>query len=197
MDVEKQIEELSKYQGRESLSVRGVVENLQQFEEDLGEVVNVLESKVEDVDRRRAEHQRQIQNLTEKLEAVEIESKMVQKSRDEAKAREEEIRRQLRNAEERLQKVEEEFSILKSEANSALKNAENIPKLSQYKKLMYKISKMTFDQKKEDHIKGFVVNTRLDDVHVFDFNTQNHSAQFISNYVWDLIAGSADKAWRL
>ena len=195
MDLEKQLEELSKYGIREPVSLAEVERSLNQFDQDLGEVVNVLESKIDDIDRRRAEHQKQIQKLTEKLEAVEAESKMVQSSMNEAKAREEDVRCQLRKAEESLQKVEEEFSIFKSETNSALKNAQNIPKLSQYKRLMYKITRMTFDKKKEDHIKGFVVNSRLDDVHVFDFNTENHSAQFISNYVWDLIAGSADKAW--
>ena len=61
---------------------------------------------------------------------------------------------------------------------------------------MYKISRMTFDKYKERNIRGFVVNTREDDVNSFNFNTENYSAQFISNYVWDLIANGVDEAWK-
>ena len=105
------------------------------------------------------------------------------------------MRAELKTAEEKLLKVEEEFSNFKKEADSALKTAENIPKLSQYKKLIYQISKMTFDIHKANRIRGFVMNTRQDDVYTFEFNPESQSPQFISNYVWELIANGADEAW--
>ena len=195
-DIEKQIEDLSKYLDRESVCVTEVDKSLNQFNRDLEDVVKVLETKLDDIDRRRAEHQQKIEILTVQLEALDSEWKMVETSKNEAKAQEEEIKGQLRQAEEKLKKVEAEFITLKEENDSALKMAENIPKLSECKRLMYKISRMTFDKYKERNIRGFVVNTREDDVNSFNFNTENYSAQFISNYVWDLIANGVDEAWK-
>ena len=195
-DIEKQIEDLSKYLDRESVCVTEVDKSLNQFNRDLEDVVKVLETRLDDIDRRRAEHQQKIEIFTEQLEALDSDWKMVETSKNEAKAQEEEIKGQLRQAEEKLKKVEAEFITLKEENDSALKMAENIPKLSECKRLMYKISRMTFDKYKERNIRGFVVNTREDDVNSFNFNTENYSAQFISNYVWDLIANGVDEAWK-
>ena len=125
-DIEKQIEDLSKYLDRESVCVTEVDKSLNQFNRDLEDVVKVLETRLDDIDRRRAEHQQKIEIFTEQLEALDSEWKMVETSKNEAKAQEEEIKGQLRQAEEKLKKVEAEFISLKEENDSALKMAENI-----------------------------------------------------------------------
>ena len=141
--------------------------------------------------------QQEIKIFTEKMEVLEAQLRETEVLKTDATARQAEGRAELKTAEEKLLKVEEEFSNFKKEADSALKTAENIPRLSQYKRLMYKISKMTFDVPKANRIRGFVMNPRLDDVSTFDFNKgdKSQSAQFISNYVWELIANGADEAW--
>ena len=63
---------------------------------------------------------------------------------------------------------------------------------------MYSISKLTFDETKKDNIiKGFVINPAKDDVGTFTFNTQDPgvSSHFITNYIWDLIAAGASSEW--
>ena len=200
MDLDKQIEDLCKYvdkDTRDSTCLAEVDKSMSNFHQDVETVVNDLQLKLDDIDRRRAGHQQEIQILTEKMEVLEAQLREAEVLKNEAGARNLEVRAELKKAEEELLKVEEEFTNFKNEADSALKTAENIPKLSQYKRLMYKISKMTFDTRKANRIRGFVMNTRLDDVYTFDFNKgdKSQSAQFISNYVWELIANGADEAW--
>merc|ERR1711997_506128 len=101
------------------------------------------------------------------MEVLEAQQRETEVLKNDAGAREAEVRAELKKAEEKLLKVEEEFTNFKKEADSASKTAENIPKLSQYKRLMYKISKMTFDIPKANRIRGFVMNPRLDDVYTF------------------------------
>ena len=200
MDVDKQIEDLCRYvdkASRDSTSLAEVDKSRANFDQDLETVVNDLQLKLADIDRRRAGHQQEIKVLTEKMGVLEAQLRKAEVCKNEVGACNLEVRAELKKAEEKLLRVEEEFTNFNKEADSALKTAENIPQLSQYKRLMYKISKMTFDTAKENRIRGFVMNPRLDDVYTFDFNKQDksQSAQFISNYVWDLIANGADEAW--
>ena len=198
MDIERQIEEISKYvdMASEPICVTEVNQNMVKFNQDLEDVLNVLEAHSDDIDSRRNKQLQEIQKMNEQPAALDAEWKLVQADRNEATARQAEVIGQLKAAEEKLRQVEEEIINFKKETESALKMAENIPKLSQCKRLMYKISRLTFDKNRENTIRGFVVNTRADDVHSFKFNTENHSPQFISNYVWDLIAAGTDDAWR-
>lgn len=198
MDIDKQIEDLCKYVDKEtceSTYLGEVDKNMANYHQELESVVNDLQLKVDDIDRRRAGHQQEIRLLTEKMEDLEAKLRQAEVLKNDARAKDSEVRAELKKAEEKLLKVEEEFTNFKREADSALKTAENIPKLSQYKRLMYKISKMTFDIHKTNRIRGFVMNTRVDDVYTFDFNPESQSSQFISNYVWELIANGANEAW--
>merc|ERR550519_3181865 len=74
---------------------------------------------------------------------------------------------------EALEKVEEAKRALdqfKSEAEKVSEMANNVPKLSQNKKLYYSVSRLTFDKSaKKNEVKGFVVNPRKDDVNTFNF----------------------------
>ena len=198
MDIDKQIEDLCKHvdkNTRESTCLREVDKNMANFHQDVETVVNDLQLKVDDIDRRRAGHQQEIKVLSEKMKVLEVQLRDAEVLKNEAEAQNSELRQEMKTAEEKLLKVEEEFSNFQKEADSALKTAENTPKLSQYKRLMYKISKMTFDIHKTNRIRGFVMNTRVDDVYTFDFNPESQSSQFISNYVWELIANGANEAW--
>ena len=200
MDIDKQIEDLCNYVDKassDSTYLAEVDKNRANFDQDLETVVNDLQLKLADIDRRRTGHQQEIKVLTEKMKMLEAQLREAEAYKKEVVACSLEVQAELKKAEEKLLKVEEEFDNFKKEADSASKTAENIPKLSQYKRLMYKISKMTFDTPKANRIRGFVMNTRLDDVYTFDFNKEDksQSAQFISNYVWDLIANGADDAW--
>jgi hypothetical protein len=101
-------------------------------------------------------------------------------------------------SEEKLQKVNDAFKNFKQEAEKVSEMAANVPKLSQNKKMMYSISRLTLDKSaKEEDIKGFVVNPLKDDVNTFNFNTsdQGMSSHFITNYLWDLIAAGTSKEW--
>ena len=200
MDIDKQIEDLCKHvdkNTRESTCLGEVDKNMANFHQDVETVVNDLQLKVDDIDRRRAEHQQEIKALSEKMKVLEVQLRDAEVLKNEAEAQNLELRQEMKTAEEKLQKVEEEFTNFKMEAESALKTAENIPKLSQFKTLMYTISKMTIDVNNPNRMSGFVVNTKAGDVHTFDFNKKDksQSSQFISNYVWDLIANGADDAW--
>ena len=44
---------------------------------------------------------------------------------------------------------------------------------------------------------GFVVNPRKDDVNTFDFNYSDPgvSKQFVTNYLWDVIAAGVKPVW--
>eukprot|EP00092_Neocalanus_flemingeri_P026264 GFUD01028468.1.p1 GENE.GFUD01028468.1~~GFUD01028468.1.p1 ORF type:complete len:220 (-),score=82.92 GFUD01028468.1:95-715(-) len=101
-------------------------------------------------------------------------------------------------SEEKLQKIKDDDKNFKLEAEKVSEMAANVPKLSQNKKMMYSISRLTLDKAvKEDEIKGFVVNPLKDDVNTFNFNTsdQGMSSHFITNYLWDLIAAGTSKEW--
>ena len=106
----------------------------------------------------------------------------------------------------RLEIVKTEIEKVKAESKEIHSLAENVPKLSQNKKLYYSISGITLDKTvSEDEVKGFVVNHRKDDVNNFDFKLSDDgnamggkdgvSQHFVSNYLWDLIAAAADPKW--
>ena len=76
--------------------------------------------------------------------------------------------------------------------------AANVPKLTQTKRMLYSISRLTLDKSvKEDQIKGFVVNSLKSDVNPFSFNSNDEgvSSHFVTNYIWDLIAAGTSKGW--
>ena len=101
-------------------------------------------------------------------------------------------------AEEKLKRANNALESFSIEAEMVSKKAANVPKLSQNKKMMYSISRLTLDTSaKEEEIKGFVVNPLKDDVNTFNFNTsdQGVSSHFITNYLWDLIAAGTSKEW--
>jgi len=106
--------------------------------------------------------------------------------------------------ENRLSAIKVEIDKVKAESSEIHSRAENVPKLSQNKKLYYSLSRITLDKTmSEEEVKGFVVNPRKDDVHVFDFKLSDDqvigqngvSNYFVSNYLWDLIAAAADPKW--
>ena len=76
--------------------------------------------------------------------------------------------------------------------------ANNVPKLSQNKKLYYSVSRLTFDKSaKKNEVKGFVVNPRKDDVNTFNFTIgeEGVSPHFVTNYLWDVIGAGAAPEW--
>ena len=106
--------------------------------------------------------------------------------------------------EKRLSAIKVEIDKVKAESKEIHSRAENVPKLSQNKKLYYSLSRITLDKTVSDEeVKGFVVNPRKDDVHAFDFKLSDDqvmgqngvSNYFVSNYLWDLIAAAADPKW--
>ena len=74
MDIDKQIEDLCKYvdkDSRDSACLAEVDKNMANFHQDVETVVNDLQLKCEDIDRRRAGYQEEIKVLTEKMEVLE------------------------------------------------------------------------------------------------------------------------------
>merc|ERR1711862_458213 len=123
---------------------------------------------------------------------------IVEKSFVEAKQKHQLAEDQRNQSDQKLKKANDALENFKLEAEKVSKKAANVPKLSQNKKMMYSISRLTLDTSaKEEEIKGFVVNPLKDDVNTFNFNTsdQGVSSHFITNYLWDLIAAGTSKEW--
>ena len=103
-----------------------------------------------------------------------------------------------KQAEESFERLENALSEIKREADRVSMEAANVPKLTQTKRMLYTISRMTLDKSaKEDQIKGFVVNSLKSDVNPFSFNSNDKgvSSHFVTNYIWDLIAAGTSKGW--
>ena len=79
-----------------------------------------------------------------------LKQKKIEKAQ--ALAKDEEIKRQLKATEAKLAEMEVEFLKYKDEADSVKKMVENIPKLSETRTLMYKISRLTFDVSKKEGV---------------------------------------------
>lgn len=159
----------------------------------------LMESKLDAIVEEKYKQEQEIEKLKEELErsSNELTKKKTEKAAKLARAKE--INEQLRKTEARLAEVDEALKEFKSEAASVERMVENIPKLSQTKSLMYAISRLTFDDtKKENLIKGFVINPIKEDVSTFTFNTDNkdQSSHFITNYIWDMIGAGVSDEWR-
>ena len=93
----------------------------------------------------------------EKQEKIADDLRQKKLEKAEALVKQKEINEQLKVAEESLAEMEAAFQKFNDEAASVEKMAENIPKISETRILMYKISRLTFDvNKKEGLLKGFV-----------------------------------------
>eukprot|EP00092_Neocalanus_flemingeri_P038825 GFUD01042269.1.p1 GENE.GFUD01042269.1~~GFUD01042269.1.p1 ORF type:complete len:221 (-),score=63.92 GFUD01042269.1:85-747(-) len=124
----------------------------------------------------------------------------------EASKSHDEVSKVMKEHENRLALVKAKIEKANSESEEIMSRAENVPKLSQNKKLYYSISRITLDRTVSDNeVKGFVVNPLKDDVSTFDFKLSDGSQlpgredgvsqHFVSNYLWDLIASAADPVW--
>ena len=158
----------------------------------------LLESKINLIQEERFNLERDQERMMEEQQKVteDLRQKKIEKAQ--ALANEEEIKRQLKATEAKLAEMEEALLKYKDEAASVEKMVENIPKLSETRTLMYKISRLTFDvSRKEGVMKGFVVNLRKDDVNTFTFNKndQGVSTHFITNHLWDIIGSGVSDQW--
>ena len=103
-----------------------------------------------------------------------------------------------KQAEESFERLENALIEIKREADRVSMEAANVRKLTQTKRMLYTISRLTLDKSaKEDQIKGFVVNSLKSDVNPFSFNSNDKgvSSHFVTNYIWDLIAAGTSKGW--
>ena len=169
-----------------------------QLENEVENITLLLESKINMIQEEKYKIEQSQERLEDELKKVsdDLRQKKIEKSQ--ALAKEEEVKRQLRATEEKLAEMEKAFLKYKDEAASVEKMVENIPKLSETRTLMYKISRLTFDvTKKEGVLKGFVVNPLKDDVNTFTFNKndQGVSSHFITNHLWDIIGAGVSDQW--
>lgn len=158
----------------------------------------LLESKINLIQEERYKLERDQERMVEAQKKVTEDLRQKKMEKAQALANEEEIKSQLKATEAKLAELEEALLKYKDEAASVEKMVENIPKLSETRTLMYKISRLTFDvSRKEGVLKGFVVNPRKDDVNTFTFNKndQGVSTHFITNHLWDIIGSGVSDQW--
>lgn len=183
---------------KEAACVDVVNQKIAELENEVENITLLLESKINMIQEEKYKIEQSQERLEDELKKVsdDLRQKKIEKSQ--ALAKEEEVKRQLRATEEKLAEMEEAFLKYKDEAASVEKMVENIPKLSETRTLMYKISRLTFDvTKKEGVLKGFVVNPLKDDVNTFTFNKndQGVSSHFITNHLWDIIGAGVSDQW--
>ena len=158
----------------------------------------MMEEKLDAIQRKKFQVEHEIEKLLEEQEKSNDLLSKVKEERAQAVAKSQEADQRLKEARQRLEKVKQEVEDFKAEMASIEKKAENIPKLRETKELMYKISKLTFDEtKRENIIKGFIINPLQEDVSTFQFDTsdKNVSSHFITNYVWDKIGAGVSDEW--
>ena len=158
----------------------------------------LLESKRNKILEEKFKIDQNLERLVEKQEKIADDLRQKKLEKAEALVKQKEINEQLKVAEESLAEMEVAFQKFNDEAASVEKMAENIPKISETRILMYKISRLTFDvTKKEGLLKGFVVNPLKDDVNTFAFNKADKgvSSHFITNHLWDIIGTGVSDQW--
>lgn len=169
-----------------------------QLEKEVENMTLLMESKINMIQEEKYKIERDQERMVKEQKKVTDDLKQKKIEKAQALAKEEEIKRQLKATEAKLAEMEVEFLKYKDEAASVKKMVENIPKLSETRTLMYKISRLTFDvSKKEGVLKGFVVNPLKDDVNTFTFNKhdQGVSSHFITNHLWDIIGAGVSDQW--
>ena len=158
-----------------------------QLEKEVENMTLLMESKINMIQEEKYKIERDQERMVKEQMKVTDDLKQKKIEKAQALAKEEEIKRQLKATEAKLAEMEVEFLKYKDEAASVKKLVENIPKLSETRTLMYKISRLTFDvSKKEGVLKGFVVNPLKDDVnleaHGLSWGRKNWSNSIISRF---------------
>ena len=170
-----------------------------QLEKELESMALQMENKLDAILGEKFKLEQEIERLQESLDKINEDFKKARMEKSEALAKEKILTEELKHAKDKLKEADEALDKFKNEAASVQKELENIPKLSESKTLMYKISRLTFDinPKKENLLKGFVINPLKDDVNTFTFNTEDKavSSHFITKYIWDLIAAGTHQEW--
>ena len=133
----------------------------------------LFESKLDTILREKFKHEQQIERLLETYEKTNKQLQDAKMERNDALSKENQVNEDLKVAQENLSAVETALKNFETEVADVQKQLENVPKLSENKKLMYQISRLTFDVTKKDNIiKGFVINPIKEDVRTFSFNTK-------------------------
>ena len=179
-----------------------IIKEIELEEENLGIQEN---EQMDKIWKRSFEISKNIENLEDKKETINIALSSASEENLEKSGEHDNALRSLKEHESRLAGLKFEIDKIKSESKEIQSVAENVPKLSQNKKLYYSLSRITLDKTvSEDSVKGFVVNPRKDDVHAFDFKLSDDdqvmgqggvSNYFVSNYLWDLIAAASQPDW--
>lgn len=183
---------------KEAACVDTVNQKVVELEKEVENMTLLLESKINLIQEERYKLERDQERMVEAQKKVTEDLRQKKMEKAQALANEEEIKSQLKATEAKLAELEEALLKYKDEAASVEKMVENIPKLSETRTLMYKISRLTFDvSRKEGVLKGFVVNPRKDDVNTFTFNKndQGVSTHFITNHLWDIIGSGVSDQW--
>ena len=179
-------------------SIQETLQMRKDLEQENERMTMMMEEKLDAIQRKKFQVEQEIEKLLEEQEKSNDMLSKVKEERALAMAKDKEADQRLKEAVNRLEKVKQEVEDFKAEMASIEKKAENIPKLKESKELMYKISKLTFDEsKRENIIKGFIINPLKEDVSTFQFDTsdKNVSSHFITNYVWDKIGAGVSEEW--
>jgi len=202
MEVVEEVSEIVKHVntdvGSDSqgiVEIQKAIDEIQNEEDNLG---ILLEEKLNLILEAKFSLDRKAEKLKDSRDEAHQNLAMAEKTLADSKHQYQLVEDQKSEAEEKLKRANNALESFSIEAEMVSKKAANVPKLSQNKKMMYSISRLTLDTSaKEEEIKGFVVNPLKDDVNTFNFNTsdQGVSSHFITNYLWDLIAAGTSKEW--
>jgi len=202
MEINGQIDEIVNFVDSKCLKDSSYLgpaqQNLTELEKELENLALLFESKLDTILREKFKHEQQIERLLETYEKTNKQLQDAKMERNDALSKENQVNEDLKVAQENLKAVETDLKTFETEVADVQKQLENVPKLSENKKLMYQISRLTFDVTKKDNIiKGFVINPIKEDVRTFSFNTKDSgvSSHFITNYIWDLIAAGNNEKW--
>merc|ERR1711920_907400 len=116
-----------------------------ELEKEVENVTLLLESKRNKILEEKFKIDQNLERLMEKQEKIADDLRQKKLEKAEALVKQKEINEQLKVAEEGLAEMEAAFQKFNDEAASVEKMAENIPKISETRILMYKISRLTFD----------------------------------------------------
>jgi len=202
MEINEEIAEIVKHvqtdTQADSKSIVEIQKAIVEIENERDNLGVFLEEKLNKILEAKFQLERKSEKLKDNRDEANQKLALAEGSLSEVKLQCQRAEDQQKMSEEKLQKVKDAFKNFKLEAEKVSEMAANVPKLSQNKKMMYSISRLTLDKTvKDDEIKGFVVNPLKDDVNTFNFNTsdQGMSSHFITNYLWDLIAAGTSKEW--
>jgi len=153
---------------------------------------DVLDFKVQEILDEVQNHKYSMERELERLRDKEVSGKQALVDEE---ARLEQIKARLLESQastQSLLEVESKYKNMKAEMAGAL------PELTTVKNLYYHISGVTLDKTtKNNHVKGFIVNARKDDVKTFSFNMDKPdvSRELVINYLWDTIGAGANTVW--